>query len=229
MKHVMQLSMIVGAMLMTQLTSGQATFGANAGVSFADVTVNGLNLGMGFLEPRMIVAPKAGVYAEFPLGNGLVFAPELDYTQKGFRVKESTNVDVFGLNVPIGAEAITRLDYLDMPLLLKYQFGTGRVRGYLKAGPTLGYAVDGKVTTRLNSVIDIKIAEIPLNTQGTLYNAFEVGGLVGAGIEVPTVSGKFFVDASFSQGFSDIMNEPVIDLRVKNRALGVGIGYSVRF
>ena len=62
-----------------------------------------------------------------------------------------------------------------------------------------------------------------------MYNALEFGGVVGAGFEIPTANGKFFVDASYSQGFTDIFNVPVVDLRVKNRAIGIGIGYALTF
>lgn len=229
MKHKIFYALLVIGVLMTQSAIGQMEFGAKAGASFSDMTVNGLNFGNDFLEPRMIASPSAGLYGELPLGSGFYFAPELMYTQKGFRVEEATTFNVFNLPLPIGAEAITRLHYIDMPLMLKYKFGEGSVQPYLKAGPTLGYAVSGTVTTRINSIIDIKVAEIDLNPQGELYNAFEIGGMVGAGIEIPTASGKFFVDASFSHGFTDVLDEPVIDLRVKNRAIGVGIGYAFRF
>jgi len=229
MKRKLQLSLVAIGLLMAQLSISQTEVGAKAGATFSDITTKGLNLGKGFLEPQMIAGPTAGLYAEVPLGHGFYFAPELNYSQKGFKVQESMDLDVFGLTLPIGAEAITRLDYIDMPLTLKYKFGGDRLQAYVKAGPTLGYAVSGHVTTRINSIIDIRIAETNLNTQGDLYNAFELGGLVGAGLEVPTASGKFFVDASFSQGFSDILNEPVVDLRVHNRAFGLGIGYAIRF
>lgn len=229
MKRIIILSLLVsGAMLSTQ-TFSQAEFGVHAGITFSDVSVDGLNLGIGLFEPEMIASPMAGVYAEFPLGNGFYVNTELNYTQKGFKVQESMDLDVFGLAIPIGAEVITRFNYLDLPLMLKYKFGQGAVQGYVKAGPSVGYAMSGSVTTRINSIIDIKVAEIDINPQGNLYNDWEIGGVVGAGVEIPTSSGKFFADVSYSHGFTDILNEPVIDLRVRNRAVGVGIGYAFRF
>ena len=229
MKRLTHFVLLVAGVFMTQSTFGQVEFGAKAGASFSDMTVKGLNLGMDLFEPQMIISPSAGLYSEMPLGNGFYFAPELNYTQKGFRVQESTNVNVFGVALPIGVEATTRFHYIDMPLTLKYKFGQGSVQGYVRAGPTVGYAVSGVVTTRLNSIIDIKVAETDLDPQGELYNAFEIGGVVGAGFEIPTASGKFFIDAGFSHGFTDVLNEPIIDLRVNNRAISVGIGYALRF
>ena len=214
---------------MTQSTYSQIEVGAKAGATFSDMHVNGLDLGTDLFDPKMIISPTAGLYSEIPIGNGFYFNPELNYMQKGFRVKESTSFDVFGLNLPVGLEAVTRFHYIDMPLALKYKFGNAKVQGYLKAGATLGYAVSGSVTTRINSIIDIKVAEIDLDPQGELYNASEIGGTIGAGIEIPTASGKFFIDASLSHGFTDILNEPVVDLRVNNRAVGVGIGYALKF
>lgn len=229
MKQMMKCLLLVTGTLMTQIAIGQVQIGVKAGATFSDMTTSGLNFGTGFLEPETIASPYAGIYAEMSLGGGFYFAPEANYSQKGFRVREATSLDVFGLPLPIGAEAITRLNYIDMPLMLKYKIGEGSVQPYIKAGPTLGYAVSGSVTTRINSIIDIKVAEIDLNTQGELYNAFEVGGMVGAGVEIPTGNGSFYIDAMYSHGFTDVLNEPVVDLRVYNRAFGVGIGYAIRF
>jgi hypothetical protein len=229
MKHNIQYPLIVAGLFLAQITFAQVEFGAKAGASFADVSADGINFGNGFLDPHKIVGVTAGLYSEIGMGSGFYFAPELRYAQKGFSVRESTELKVFGLQVPIGAEAVTRMHYIDMPLAIKYKFGEGAVQGYLKAGPTLGYAVAGSVTTRINSIIDIKVAEINLDPQGEMYNAFEVGGLVGAGVEIPTASGRFLIDASYSHGFSNIFDVPVVDLRVKNRAFGIGVGYALRF
>ena len=229
MKRTMLFTLLVIGVMMTQNAISQVEFGAKAGASFSDISVDGLNFGGDFLEPQMIASPVAGIYSEIPLGSGFYFTPELNYTQKGFKVQESTNVNVFNLPVPIGAEAITRFHYIEMPLSLKYKFGNGAVQPYVKAGATMGYAVAGTVTTRVNSIIDIKVAEIDVDPQGDLYNAFELGGVAGAGLEIPTANGKFFMEASYSHGFTDILDEPVIDLRVRNTAVGVGIGYALRF
>ncbi len=229
MKRKKHLTLLVTGVMMTQFAIGQAEFGVKAGMTFSDVSANGLNFNSNFLDPQMIVGPTAGLYSEVPLGTDFYFSPELNYTQKGFRIRESTEMTVFGLTIPVGAEAVVRMHYIDAPLTLKYAIGLGNVRGYIKAGPTLGYAVAGSVTTRLKSIVDIKVAEINLDPQGKRYNALEVGGIVGAGVEIPTAHGKFFVDASFAHGFSNIYDLPIVDLRVKNRALGVGIGYALTF
>ncbi|MDX1479652.1 MAG: porin family protein [Saprospiraceae bacterium] len=206
-----------------------AEFGIKAGVQMSDIAVSGLDLGFNLLDPQMTPGITAGLYAEVPMGQGWYFAPEFNYTQKGFKVYEGINVDVFGANVPIGAEAITKLHYLEAPLALKYKFGNGAVNGYLKAGPTVGYALSGTVITRINSFLDFDIARIPIDLQGSMYNALEVGGLAGVGFEVRSGSGKFFADLTYQHGFTDLINEPVVDIRVKNQAVGLGVGYALNF
>jgi hypothetical protein len=229
MKRNMHYLLIAAGLFLAQISFAQVEIGAKAGVSFADVRADGINFGNNFLDPRTIAGVTAGLYSEIPMGSGFYFAPEVRYAQKGFSVRESMDLHVFGLDVPIGAEAVTRMHYIDVPLALKYRIGEGAVQGYLKAGPTLGYAVGGSVTTRINSIIDIKVAEIDIDPQGEMYNAFEVGGMVGAGLEIPTARGKFFVDASYTHGLTNIFDVPVVDLRVKNKAFGVGIGYALNF
>jgi len=229
MKHKMHYTLMCAGLMLAHCAWAQVEFGVKAGVSFSDVSANGVNFGNGFLDPHLITGVNAGFYGEVPMGSGFYFAPDVRYAQKGFSVHESTQMNVFGLNVPIGAEAVTRMHYIDMPLAVKYRFGSGAVKGYIKAGPTMGYAVAGSGTTRINSIVDIKVAEINLDPQGSLYNAFEVGGLVGAGFEIPTAQGRFFVDASYTHGLTNIFDVPVVDLRVKNRAFGLGIGYALKF
>ena len=223
------LTLAIGIFSVSSAISQKAEFGIKGGLHLSDVSTSGLNLGLNFLEPKMTAGYSAGLYAEVPVGQGLYFAPELNYVQKGFRIAEGVNVDLMGLPIPLGAEVVTRLNYVEMPLALKYKFGTGPVAGYLKAGPTLGYATNGVAITRVNSIIDFNVARTPLNLQGSLYNAFEVGAQVGAGAEFRAGNGKFFVDATFSHGFTDMLNEPVIDLRVKNMGLGLGVGYAFAF
>ncbi|MDX1408286.1 MAG: porin family protein [Saprospiraceae bacterium] len=206
-----------------------AEFGIKAGVQMSDIAVSGLDLGFNLLDPQMTPGVTAGLYAEIPMGGGMYFSPELNYTQKGFKVYEGIDVNVFGANVPIGAEAITKLHYLEVPLALKYKFGNGATNGYLKAGPTVGYALSGTVNTRINSFLDFNVARIPLDLQGDMYNTLEVGAMAGAGFEVRSGSGKFFADVTFQHGLTDLINEPVVDLRVKNQSIGLGVGYALHF
>lgn len=227
--YLFAIALLTGLFSSHNLHAQKPEFGAKAGIQLSDISVSGLNLGLNLLDPKMTPGVTAGLYAEMPMGSHFFFAPEFNYTQKGFRVSESVNVDIFGATVPLGAEAITRLHYLEMPLMVKYAFGQGKTQGYLKAGPTVAYALEGNVTTRINSIVDFDVARIPVDLHGSLYNAFEVGARIGAGVEWHTNTGKFFVDASLQHGLTDLMNEPVLDLRVKNQALSLGVGYAVKF
>lgn len=229
MKTHARLSVILTVFLMSHLAMGQIEVGVKTGATIADITTDGFNLNSDFLEPQSIVGLHAGVFAGVPLGSGFSFMPGVNYAQKGFRVRESIDLDVFGFALPIGAEAITRMHYLEMPLNLKYGFGQGNISGYVRAGPVLGYAMSGTVTARINSIVDIKVAEIDVDPGGSLYNAWELGGVAGAGVEFHTRSGRFFLDASYSHGFTDILNEPVVDLRGYNRGFGIGVGYTYTF
>ena len=223
------LTMLVLTML-TLHVHAQTQVGVKAGVNFSDIAVSGLNLGeVDFLNAKPIAGITAGVYGEIPMGNGLYFSPELNYTEKGFRIAEGTNVNVFGLPVPIGAEALTRLRYVEAPLLLKYKFEGPKVDAYVQAGPAVGYAMSGDVKMRVNSIIDLNVAQFPLNLQGNLYNPWEVSAVAGAGAEFKTNSGKFFVDAKYSHGITQMLDDPVVDVRLRNKGLGMSVGYAFAF
>lgn len=201
--------------------------GIKAGSQLNNAVTHGVNLGLDFLKPQMTPGYHAGVFVDVPLGNGLYFSPEVQYMQKGFKVGESIKLDIFEVPIPLGAEAVTKLHYINAPINLKYKFGNDKLSGYVRGGPTFGYAMSGQVDTRINSIIDFKVASIPLNTQGKLFNDFEVGGTVGAGLEAAMGTGKLLFEVNYQRAFTDFTNLPVVDAGLKNQSIGLSIGYAI--
>lgn len=213
-----------------QMAMAQVEFGAKAGVQFNDMSIKGIGLLENFIpEPQMTPGLTASIYSSIPLGAHVQFVPSIGYARKGFKVQESMNVDLFGFDLPIGATATTRLDYLELPALLKFHTGAGNAKFYVTGGPYVAYAVHGDVKATLNSIIDIKLGTFPFNVEGALYNPWEFGVKGGAGVEVATGSGSFFAEAMYTQGLTDVLDEPVVDIRMKNFGVGVSVGYALHF
>ncbi len=205
-------------------TQAQVSLGLRGGYQMADINATD---GLDALAPdfRAIDAFSIGAVLEVPLGYGFNFQPELAYTRKGFSIQESTAIDLFNIPIPVGVEAISRFDYLEAPLLMKYKFGDGRVNAYLAAGPTFGYAIDGQLITRANALVDIKLLDTDIDLDAINYERFEVGAALGGGVSFYTPFGQLFVDARYNHGFTQVYDIPVLDERARNRSFGVNVGF----
>jgi hypothetical protein len=221
---------ILLSVVLTTGADGQVEFGVKTGINFADVAVSGVNLGRQFpLRPKMMTGLSAGIYGEVPVSPGLYFAPEINYIEKGFKVQDGIEIGIFGTTIPFGVEAITNVKYIELPLLMKYKFGAQAFRGYLMAGPTLGYAVKADIKTRANLIFDINIATIPINLNNPIYNQFEIGGMAGGGIEYNTGNGKIFLEGSYSHGITELLDDPIADVGLRNKGIGARLGYAMSF
>lgn len=65
---------------------------------------------------------NVAVFTDIPLGYGLYFQPEIVYNQMGFGGRESMDIELLGLEIPAEARISTTVDYIQLPLQLKYQF-----------------------------------------------------------------------------------------------------------
>jgi len=167
---------------------------------------------------------SAAVVAELPITENFAFQPELAYAKKGFSIEESMDLELFNLPIPVGVRAISTFGYLEAPLLAKVQFGDEIVKGYFTAGPSFGYAVNGNLETRTNGFLDVKLIDTDINLDVIDYQSFEVGGVVGAGVSFQTTAGKFFVDARYQHGFTELYDIPFLEEKVKNQGFGLNAG-----
>jgi hypothetical protein len=197
--------------------------GARAGIMWNNVVSGDL---ANTLDFKTISTSSVGLVADVALTNNLAFHPELNYTEKGFKTNIGKDLTLLGVQLPLGAKASTVVKYVDVPLTIKYKFGnTEGVNFYAMAGPTFGYALSGKLETSAKILIDIKIATTDINLASQNYTRFEVGGMVGAGMNVPVGNGNFFIDARYTRSFQDVYEVPIIGSKVRNQGFGVGLGY----
>lgn len=174
-----------------------------------------------------LIGFSGAVYAEVPISNELSFQAELAYAQKGFSLRQATDVDLFGVALPIGVTADSRFSYLDLPLLLKASFGSESVKAFVMAGPSLGYALNGRLKTRSNGLLDINISNSEINLDAINYERFEVSGVVGAGLSFDAGFGQITLDGRFQQGFTELYDIPLLSERVKNKGFAINAGVAI--
>lgn len=228
MKRIYQVLTIAALLLSATYSFAQVSVGAKAGVytSFIDVTdaAEGLTQNV-----EGLTTATFGIVSEIGLGENFAFQPELLYTTKGFSVSEGLNINLGGFPIPAGVTANTKINYLELPLLAKYKFGSEGLRFNITAGPVVSYAMNAHLDTRANLLLDINPIKTNIDLDALNYERLEVSASIGAGMEYDTGGGALFADARYVHGFSDLYNAPVVDLNLKNRGVGVTVGYKVNF
>ena len=221
------LILILGGALIN-LANAQDKIGIRVGAGVSDLSTSGLGvLNEVIPNPQGLVGFTAGVFAEWQLNEKFSFAPELNYSQKGFQYRETFNVDVFDLPIPIGGAIQTRLQYIDAPLLFKYQLADGRIKPYVTAGPSFGYATAGNLVAKANVIFDVTVAKIPIPLKDKLYNQFDFGGVIGGGVAIETGQGTLGIDMRYNHSFTNLLQIPLVTNNLRNKGLGVGVSYAV--
>jgi len=222
---------LVVVMSLIQYVSAQSKITVFGSAGMTDIEVSGL----GFLDIanqyiKPITQYTAGVQYERNLNQHLSFVTGAQYTSRGFGMKENLNVDLFGLDLPIGARIETRLNYLEVPAMFKYEFGEGGVTPYVKAGASAAYAIDGKIQPKVDALITWKLPAININLESDMYNRFDVSGVVGAGLNLPvSETGSIQFEVNYRHSLNDMFLDKITDIRIKSHGISAGLGYTMRF
>ncbi|WGK64341.1 porin family protein [Croceiramulus getboli] len=172
-KIVLLLVLVLSVTLASQAQN--VRYGVKAGLNFSDLDADG-----DFSDTDTRIAPAVGFFAEIGLADDLKFQPEFLYSAQG------------------GKQESARVDYLQLPLLLKYNL-TKIIN--IQLGPQPG----------------IKIHEFEDG-----YKNFEFAGLGGIGLDL---NDNFTIEARYAFGLSDIIDAEAID--AKNRYLQVLVAFKL--
>lgn len=215
------------ALCLTQvLTYAQNEIGFKIGVNINSATINGLSESF-TPEVNPTTGFSAGIYTSTTLSNELSFKPEINYSKKGFGLNASTSFDAFGLEIPIGAEAITTINTINAQLPLSYNLvHNDKVDFYVYGGPSIGYAIDAAIQTRANFIFDINIKKFDVNLSEGNNERFEIGALAGLGLGVKTNGGKLLLETEYQHGFNAMVKTPIVNVGAINKGLAFSIGYA---
>ncbi len=221
--------LIIGALLLLgTVAQAQKIIGFRAGYSNSSAKIDALrdlNLDR-YTEPGYHFA----AFTEFRLAPGLVFQPELAYNRMGFGGRESIDIQLLGLDIPANARISTRVNYLQMPLQLKYYFGSekARVRPFVHAGPTVAYATSAELIARARFLLDFNLMRQEINMSSDNVNRWEIGGMGGAGFKFELPGDvNINVGANYYHAFNNWLNDPLIDADIYNRGWQMYVGTTI--
>ncbi len=214
--------------LVTNLAIAQFSVGIKTGINFNDISETDA---LDALTPdfKQLKGLNIGLVSELEIGNHFAIQPELSYTQKGFKLDEGMDFELFNIPLPVGVIVRSKFSYLEVPLLFKGKMGDDKMKGYLIAGPSVGYAIDGQLRTTAKAILEFDILDQDLDLGKIGYEKFEVAGIVGGGAEVKIPSGKLFMDARYQFGFTELYDIPVFNEKIKNRGVSLNAGYMMNF
>lgn len=208
--------------------SAQTTVGGRIGASFATADVQGL---AEFVTPNIdaINTFSGGIYINHKFDDLLGVTSGIHYRRKGFLMSQYVEVEVFDIPIPVGAKAETRVDYIEIPLLLNFSFNKGKqVQPYIEIGPTFSFAARAEIQPIAQALLEFNLPIINLDLSNDIYNRVEVAAMGGAGIKIPYGRGEFDLGVNYSYAFTELLNNPVLNINARNRVLGIHIGYAIR-
>ncbi|MDR1523856.1 MAG: PorT family protein [Tannerella sp.] len=161
--------------------------GVSGGTTFSSVTFN----------PRVSQGTLAGLTfgltGRMTMGENVGLQLELNYAQQGWAEAYET------------APAYTysrRLDYLQLPFLTHVQFGGKTVKGFINAGPHIGYMLSESTAEKRSEEMPGSI--VTAQHEMSVENRLEWGIGGGAGIEIRTGAGYFLLEGRYTYSFGDI-------------------------
>jgi len=221
--------LLTGMLLLIALfTYAQTSIGIKGGVNYTSISQPDIIKGIG-VDFKSITGASFGLVAEIGITDHFAIQPEIGYRQKGFKIEEGLDLELFNVPVPIGGKAVTKLNYIEAPILAKVKFGNARVQGYVGAGPVFSYASGGRFITKAKVLlVEVPITDTKLDLDALGFERFDVGATIGTGIQFNTATaGSFFADVRYNKGFRDVYDVPVVDLKLQNSGFGINVGYMI--
>jgi hypothetical protein len=215
---------LLAALAVSTCGFAQVSLIPKVGVNIANAAIDENN---DYPGQKSLLGLTAGLGINFPLtsDNFLSVQPEILYSQKGWAGESS--------NALAGYEGTYRLNYLEVPLLLKINFGGETIRAYVNAGPSVGYLLGGRVDGSFTALgvelinIDKKMefTETPsvANPNQLNANRTEIGLNFGGGAGYSFGGKVLFLDVRYNLGLSDYDR----DFSSKNRVFALTAGLQI--
>ncbi len=190
--------------------------GARVGANLANESVDSLPSGA---TTSMHAGFLAGVQYEYWLDDMWSLGVQVLYDQKGVHEDINNVVDFVGT----GKVDLT-LNYLEIPVLAKVSFGTGSLRPYVFAGPSVGFYLSNKA--HLNETFEGQTLDTTETIPDSSINSTDFSIVGGAGVSLKLGSGQvLFVDAAYALGLVNIShNQPGDNTAVKSRDIRLAAG-----
>lgn len=219
---VVLLAAMVVALLVPQAQAQSVHFGLKGGLNFADATFKGTAVDMPDFKSQ--TGPTWGIFANFELGP-VTIQPEVLLSQRGVKYSDYE-----------GADAVVtghmKLDYIEIPILVKYSFMSGPVKPFVFAGPSFSFL------RKARNGYEVDVTDNTENPDYSYYYDYsdyfkktEIAGIFGIGVDCQLSKVVLSLDARYHLGLSNITDEGILGdsgiTSVKNKGISVMIGIGI--
>ena len=160
--------------------------GVSGGTTFSSVTFNPK------VQQATLMGATVGFTGRMTMGNNVGIQAELNYSQQGW--------EEFYENYP-EYKYSRRLNYIQLPFYTHIQFGGKNVKGFINAGPQIGYMIGESTKDNLSGEKPGRINE---QHDMPVEKKFEWGISGGIGIEIRTGIGYFLLEGRYLYSLGDI-------------------------
>lgn len=212
----------------TTFALAQTTIGVRAGYGNSNLrTDNELDVISDQFESSS--AMSFGAFVDIPFGNVFSFRPGIELNRRGTTINIDADQDVFGINVPLGAQTKTRFTYVDVPLIFQATLPTeGGIKPYAFAGASLGYATGGNLRTTATALIEFNLMSSDIDLEAINYERFHAAAVGGLGVKAQIAPGfNAFIEGRYEQSLTEPYDVPL--LTAKTGFKGVNFGAGVTF
>lgn len=163
---------------------------------------------------------QPGIIVEYAFTKNLSVSIQPTYIDLRFQYKSNLKRTGIDNSITLNYTHRQKLDYAEIPVLLKYHFLKGRLKPYLQIGLFYHRIMFANKTLRTDSLPEIpgfnEETEVNIKNLTNLYNW---GPWVGVGIGYDTGPFQLGIELNYKHGFRNIVNE---DHRYENQLLVFG-------
>lgn len=223
--------LVLGFLFIFNMSFAQNSIGISTNMNFATISESGLDNNKDFLGMETANFGTIGINYQRSLDPNWTFVTGLNYARRGGKSKVTENVTLFGQDFEIGARLVHRMAYLEVPALFKYKFNSNKskVSPFIFFGPQFSYETGYEIGVKAHILVDINLFDYDVDISNGLFNRYDISAVAGGGLAIPIKSGEINLNASYVYGFTDLLDDPVIDFNLKHRNIRVGAAYYYDF
>jgi len=183
-------------------------FGLKGGLALSNLTWTGGGPAESYDN---VQKPVFGAFVAFNLSPMFAVQPEVYYWTGGASAEETDGTDTYKMEL--------LFNYIHVPVLAKFRFGTGQLKPILFAGPAVSFLTTATEKMYFNGVLEDEMDVKPF-LKGTDFSA-----VFGTGLEYAMNKITLILDVRYNLGLTNI-NLKGEETSIKNKAwmfmLGIG-------
>ena len=206
MKKIAVIFLVLSFTIFGTISPQELGFGAKAGLNLAKFS--GSDADLMETSPKFKLGTTIGGFVTYPLSDKLVIRPEVLFTQKGAKYKESED--------GIDAKWKFKMNWLEIPVLAVYEVANNI---NVFAGPFLELYLNGESVIKVEGGGESYDADEKI--EGDEVNSLGLGLIFGGGYGL---TDNIDVEARFSLGLTSIDK----DITMKNSGIQVYVNYYLK-